>query len=433
MNNYDYTTPLMGGGQELSSAVRVWTTVALCEARIEFMNRLVSFSLGLRDVQELTENMTSKFRSAKFKKIGDKESVRLGKEYMMLKLRDEKAFHAEKLRDKNEMRRKLVRKTGENTRKTRTLIDGLRNEAMREKTRMREKYDKKLRFLQAKYGGENDDEMEKTPDGLEKYKNAKIFSRLRYEKLERQEQSVCVVGDLAISDEEKLALSLPPKYGLMARLMDIDFDTDIEIGLAKLRYQLLQELGEELSKEDEDVLRKEMNETEKEILEEESLRAEAESRAVFDPLKKVYDNRNKRVTDLKENSRVHLPRPLPPGEEANIEMRRGVYMRLFQEFKRDNCKKTGDQKTNISKEVDNGIKSLKKRIENEEIIVLETDKSGKLAITSRETYLEMGDVHTAGDRLVSCLEIREIEKQLNVDQNDRYVRETWTRIKNAGE
>ena len=124
----------------------------------------------------------------------------------------------------------------------------------------------------------------------------------------------------------------------MARFMDIDFDTDIEIGLAKLRYQLLQELGEELSQEDEDILRIEMNETEKENLEEESLRAEAESRAVFDPLKKVYDNRNKRVTDLKENSRVHLPRPLPPGEEANIEMRRGVYMRLFQEFERDNCK-----------------------------------------------------------------------------------------------
>ena len=45
--------------------------------------------------------------------------------------------------------------------------------------------------------------------------------------------------------------------------------------------------------------------------------------------------------------------------------------------------------------------------------MLETDKSGKLAITSRETYLEMGDVHTAGYRLVSCLENREIEKQLN--------------------
>ena len=130
------------------------------------------------------------------------------------------------------------------------------------------------------------------------------------------------------------------------------------------------------------------------------MRAEAEARAVFDPLKKVYDNRNKRVTDLKENSRVHLPRPLNPEGEANIEMRRGVYMRLFEEFKNVNCKKNGDQKNNLTKAEEEGIKSLRKRIEDEEIIVMETDKSGKLALTTRETYLKLGDAHTAGDRLV---------------------------------
>ena len=59
------------------------------------------------------------------------------------------------------------------------------------------------------------------------------------------------------------------------------------------------------------------------------------------------------------------------------------------------------------------INSLKKRIEAEEIIVMETDKSGKLAITTRETYLQLGEAHTCGDRLVSGLEIREIDKHLN--------------------
>ena len=413
MNIFDNITPLDGGGPELSCAVKVWTSLALCEARLEFLNRLVSFSLGLREIQELTENSTSKFRSEKFKLNKEKESVKLGKEHMILKIRDEKAFHAEKLTEKNEMRRKLVRKTGENTRRTRTIIKILRTEAMRQKTLARDRYDKKLRFLREKYRGENIDEMEKTPEGLENYGNAKIFSRLKYEKLERQDPTICVVGDLEISEEERQALSLPPKYGIMAKLLEIDFENDLEIGLAKLRYQLLQELGEELSPEDEDILRTEMTETDRDNLEEESTRAEAEARAVFDPLKKVYDNRNKRVTDLKENSRVHLPRPLPPGEEANIEMRRGVYMRLFQDFVRNNCKKNGDQKTNITREIDNGIKSLKKRIDNEEIIIMETDKSGKLAITSRETYLKLGDAHTAGDRLVSSQEIREIEKQLN--------------------
>ena len=52
---------------------------------------------------------------------------------------------------------------------------------------------------------------------------------------------------------------------------------------------------------------------------------------------------------------------------------------------------------------------MKKRIDDEEIIIMETDKSRKLAITTRETYLQVGDAHTAGDRLLSSLEIREIK------------------------
>ena len=62
-----------------------------------------------------------------------------------------------------------------------------------------------------------------------------------------------------------------------------------------------------MSPEDEAEIGRELTEIEREKLDEASVRAEAESRSVFDPLKLIYDNRNKRVTDLKENSRVHLP------------------------------------------------------------------------------------------------------------------------------
>ena len=38
---------------------------------------------------------------------------------------------------------------------------------------------------------------------------------------------------------------------------------------------------------------------------------EARCRQVFNPIEKTFDYRRKRTTDLKENSRVMLPRPLP--------------------------------------------------------------------------------------------------------------------------
>ena len=38
----------------------------------------------------------------------------------------------------------------------------------------------------------------------------------------------------------------------------------------------------------------------------------ARSRQTYDPVEGIYDDRKRRVTDLKECSRVHIPKTLPP-------------------------------------------------------------------------------------------------------------------------
>ena len=47
-----------------------------------------------------------------------------------------------------------------------------------------------------------------------------------------------------------------------------------------------------------------------------------------------------------------------------------------------------------------GISKLKKRVQDNSIVVMETDKSGKLAVASMEAYLEMGQVHIKNDEEV---------------------------------
>ena len=47
-----------------------------------------------------------------------------------------------------------------------------------------------------------------------------------------------------------------------------------------------------------------------------------------------------------------------------------------------------------------GYRKLLKRIANHEIIVYQTDKSGKLAVTTPESYKQQGDVHVKGDQKV---------------------------------
>ena len=83
-----------------------------------------------------------------------------------------------------------------------------------------------------------------------------------------------------------------------------------------------------------------------------------------------------------------------------------------------------------------GLERLQKRIQDEEILVMKTDKSGKLSVTTREKYIEMGREHTGEDEEIGREKLKEIDKTmsdhatawvgiwgtgLNHDQTDRIV------------
>ena len=54
---------------------------------------------------------------------------------------------------------------------------------------------------------------------------------------------------------------------------------------------------------------------------------EAKSRQFYDPEEKIFNYGKKRATDLRENSRVTLPKPVSAINEAGIEMRRTSYLK----------------------------------------------------------------------------------------------------------
>ena len=57
--------------------------------------------------------------------------------------------------------------------------------------------------------------------------------------------------------------------------------------------------------------------------------------------------------------------------------------------------------------------SLMKRSKEGELVILNTDKSNKLAVTTLEIYEEMGQVHTSKDREVEEEEVRQVQRTLN--------------------
>ena len=79
-------------------------------------------------------------------------------------------------------------------------------------------------------------------------------------------------------------------------------------------------------------------------------------------------------------------------------------------YREESCNKRGEVQGNLSEEEKGGMRSLQKRMREKEIILIKTDKSGKLCITTREEYMKMGEEHTRSDEKVDRKVVIEKEK-----------------------
>ena len=129
---------------------------------------------------------------------------------------------------------------------------------------------------------------------------------------------VCI---FCFEDNERMILGMHPKFSVMQKLPEDALDLDKELAFAKVRMQLNKENDEKVEEED----AVEITEEEQERFDE----LDAQCRQIFDPVEKVFDDRKRRVTDLRECTRVTLPKPMKERDEALIEIRRGVIEKIF--------------------------------------------------------------------------------------------------------
>ena len=66
---------------------------------------------------------------------------------------------------------------------------------------------------------------------------------------------------------------------------------------------------------------------------------------------------------MKECARITLPRPLNTREEAMLETRKRSQKEIFKENINKNTNKNSEQVSNLTKEEQEGLESLRKRIE----------------------------------------------------------------------
>ena len=179
----DLYTSHLEEGFDIRYAEKLWTATAMSELRLEMLISLDRLGVGLGKVESYMTGLVVEFRSTKFREQGAKLGKKVIMESMVLKMQDERQVHRELDSEKRGLRQKSERLFGKDSRRQRRLIKHLRLEASRTKKNERKKYTDKAENLDKKWRNRETKSQDKVPTGLEEYKDAKVFSRKKYEEI----------------------------------------------------------------------------------------------------------------------------------------------------------------------------------------------------------------------------------------------------------
>ena len=380
---------------DLSIVTKAWIRAARAECQLNLLRNLKKSKLGVAEVEAFIDNLENAKKSKK-SKLGNRDTDLL-KKIMDKKVIDAEIYAMETESRKNRLRKKINKIHGKNSRPAKSILKKLRNAATKEKNEINDRHNGKEMHLKEKFVKPS--KKIDIPEGLERYESLTIFDEVQNEaednmkkKIEYNEVEINVVGT-TVDEDEYAFLILPPKYSIYKALDIEDFETAFEVCNAKIRYDRKKEEDEKCGSEEE------LSEEEKKVIEE----IEAMSRVVYDPIEMSVNLGNRRVTDLKENCKVYLPKPLSPEEEAQLAIRKGKYMTIFKRYTEEKCGKKGEQRLNLTFSQRKGLEKLKKRIKDKEIFVILTDKTGKMAVVSRDIYEQMGENSGVSSEELGCI------------------------------
>ena len=211
-----------------------------------------------------------------------------------------------------------------------------------------------------------------------------------------------IIGDVELNDDERALLKTCPDFALFSNMSDELHKVEVLAAGVKHRW--------ETSNNEDDIIAE--TEEDKRIVEE-MKKIEAQSRIIFDPTNNEINLGRQRITDCPGNTRVFLPKPMPPIKEAMVAVRSSEWSQTRTEFKAKNTNHKGDQPSNLTPQQQRGLKSILKRLKEGLIVIIETDKTGKFCIMSIEDYRKAGEVHTNKDTCVGDDYVRETQRILN--------------------
>ena len=241
----DITAP--EAGPVISIIRKVWLKATSAEMQLQLLKRLKSLNLGLREDEKYFQNLANK------KKGGNSKSKNLA---FIQNVMAEKVVDADKTKreadfEKVKIRREIDSAYGKNSSRTRNLMKMMRKETLMLKRNLEMKNNEKIQHLQEEFRKEANVRTE-IPEKLKKYEELSIYSEVEGEKNQEIEPEITIVGENIEIDEEELSvLRLGPDYAIVEKLIQEDFNVDVEMALCKYRWEIRKTTEEKLDDEEE--------------------------------------------------------------------------------------------------------------------------------------------------------------------------------------
>jgi len=134
------------------------------------------------------------------------------------------------------------------------------------------------------------------------------------------------------------------------------------------------------------------------------------------------------VASLPLNKEVRLQDVMDSREEVKLAAYKTEVLELVRKYSSENCSVDGKQASNLTNGEIRGITSLRSRCKNEDLVIMETDKSKRLSMMTKEYYIAVTETHVIEDRVplrgllmltvvklpghLACVLIKEISKEL---------------------
>ena len=223
-------------------------------------------------------------------------------------------------------------------------------EKMRWKKVLKEKRMKKIEWLTKKYK-----KKVPLPDDYQGYnfKDVPLGEEFTTE--------VPVYGGATISEDEKEALKLHPKFTTYEAIDTTQIMTEVEKSFTKVRWD---RKNREKDQEESD--------------------SRTEREDWYNIEKNVIDMRKMAATDLPFNSRTYLPQALDESNEIEMHVVKQRVKRVTEEYRSKKKKSL----RNLTEAQFKGIRSLRERRRNGEIVVYQSDKSAKMTVDTPDNYVE---------------------------------------------